>query len=284
MSSSADGVSKDKKTHGISESYSPESKIDESLEELKRDGYTILRNIFSRDECETAKLKIDEIYKKQVEEFGGEKNLEYINDQNVARALFVYDDFFLKFLANDNILSILENSFGKKYILNLQNSPINKPYDSHYGSTWHRDLSYQHFVPSRPVAINVLICLNDFTEKNGGTHILPGSHRFEMFPSKNYINKNEKQIIASVGDAFIFDSLLFHRAGANNTDEERKLLVHMFTLPFVKQQINYPNMLNGKHIENPKLSYLLGYDSETENTILDWRNRRKKRYDLANKK
>ena len=94
MSSSADGVSKDKKTHGISESYRPETKIDESLEELKRDGYTILRNIFSLDECETAKLKIDEIYKKQVEEFGGEKNLEYINDQNVARALFVYDDFF----------------------------------------------------------------------------------------------------------------------------------------------------------------------------------------------
>ena len=41
---------------------------------------------------------IDKIYKNQVKECGGEDYLISINDQNVARALFVYDDFFIKFL------------------------------------------------------------------------------------------------------------------------------------------------------------------------------------------
>ena len=279
MTGSADGVSKDKKTHGVSESFAPNSKLDESTEELNRDGYTILSNIFSKEDCTIAKEKIDTIYEKQINEFGGEDKLEYINDQNVARALFVYDKFFLKFLIDDKILAILAKFFGKKYILNLQNSPINKPYDAHYGSTWHRDLSYQHFVSSRPIAINVLICLDDFIKKNGGTHILPGSHRFEVFPSQNYRDKNEMQIEAKTGDAFIFDSLLFHRAGANNTGIDRKLLVHMYTLPFVKQQVDYPKMLGGKYSKDPKLSYLLGYDSEIEDSVLSWRQRRKKRYD-----
>ena len=53
----------------------------------------------------------------------------------------------------------------------------------------------------------------------------------------------------------------------------------MYTLPFVKQQVDYPKMLGGKYSKDPKLSYLLGYDSEIEDSVLSWRQRRKKRYD-----
>ena len=95
MTNFIDGVSKDKKTHGVSETFEPKSKIDENIEEIQRDGYTILKNIFSENDCNTAKDKIDEIYKKQIDECGGEDYLVSINDQDVVRALFVYDDYFL---------------------------------------------------------------------------------------------------------------------------------------------------------------------------------------------
>jgi len=273
-----DGVSKNKNTHGVSESFRPKSKLDVHLEELDRSGYTTLTNIFSQKDCETAKIKIDEIYLKQIQECGNEDYLISINDQNVVRALFVYDDFFTKFINNKNIINILNQCFGNKYILNLQNSPINRAYDSHYGSTWHRDLSYQHFVPSRPIAITILICLDAFTEDNGGTHILPYSHKYEEFSSQSYQEKNQKKLSANIGDVLIFDSLLFHRAGPNLTNKERKLLVQMYTLPFVKQQVNFPKMLDGKYSNNKNLSYLLGYDSEVEDSVITWRARRKKRY------
>ena len=155
--SSADGVSENKETHGVSQIFNPKSEIEEKHEELIRNGYTTLKNVFSKEDCEIAKEKISSIYKKQIKEIGDEKFLISINDQDVVRALFVYDDFFLKFIHNESIKQLLEISLGKKYILNLQNSPINKAHASHYGSTWHRDLSYQHFVSSRPIAISVLI-------------------------------------------------------------------------------------------------------------------------------
>ena len=43
---SIDGVSEDKKTHGVSEVYNPKSEIDEKYEELQRNGYTTLKKRF----------------------------------------------------------------------------------------------------------------------------------------------------------------------------------------------------------------------------------------------
>ena len=37
-----------KNTHGVSETYSPKTKLESHLEELNRSGYTILENIFSK--------------------------------------------------------------------------------------------------------------------------------------------------------------------------------------------------------------------------------------------
>ena len=76
-----------------------------------------------------------------------------------------YDKFFLKFIFNKKILDVLNKAFGENFILNLQNCPINRANDKHFGAVWHRDLSYQHFVPSRPIAISALVCVDEFTRK-----------------------------------------------------------------------------------------------------------------------
>ena len=263
---------------GVSEVSKITSRIDEVLEELQRNGYAILKNVFSQKNCEIAKKKIDEIYKKQIEECGDESYLKSIDDQNVARALFVYDDFFVKFIDEKDLMEILERSLGEKYILNLQNCPINRVHDKHLGAAWHRDLHYQHFVPSRPLALNTLVVLDKFTKENGGTFILPFSHKFEQFPSINYVEKNAIQIEADIGDVIILDSLTYHRAGANNTNQERRLVVNVFTLPLIKKQYNFPKMLNGKFLDNEKLSYIFGYDSKVEDSVLDRRKKQKERY------
>ena len=206
-----------------------------------------------------------------------------IDEKDIVRALIGYDDYFTKFIFEKKILKILDIAFGDKYILNLQNCPINRAHDEHFGSVWHRDLSYQHFVPSRPIAITALICLDKFTNENGGTCIIPFSHKFEEFPSNNHIIQNQKKIEANIGDVLIFDSLMFHKAGANKADEDRKLIVQVYTLPFIKQQISFPEILKGKFIDDKSFSYILGYDSEVEKSVINWRKRRKKRYEKIKK-
>ncbi len=273
------GVSKKNNTQGVSEIDNIKSRTEQHYENIIRNGYTLVKNVFSKKDCEKAKIKIDQIYKVQVKEFGNnEKLLTSINENNLVRMPLIYDKFFLKFIFNKKILDVLNKAFGENFILNLQNCPINRANDKHFGAVWHRDLSYQHFVPSRPIAISALVCVDEFTKENGGTCIIPYSHKFEKFPSSKFSLNNEIKIEAEVGDVFMFDSLLFHRAGENNTDVDRKLIVQVFTLPFIKQQISIPKALKGKFSNEKKFSYVLGYETEVEDSIINWRKRRKKRY------
>ena len=277
------GVSKSNNTQGVSEIADIDSEEQQHYENILRSGYSVIKNVFSKFDCETAKNKIDSIYQNQIKEFGDENSLKEIDEKDIVRALVGYDDFFTKFIFKKKILDILDIAFKEKYILNLQNCPINRAHDKHFGSVWHRDLSYQHFVPSRPIAITVLICLDKFTRENGGTCIIPFSHKFEEFPSQNHIDDNQKKIEANLGDVLIFDSLMFHKAGENKTDEDRKLIVQVYTLPFIKQQISFPEILNGKFKNDKSHSYILGYDTEVEKSVINWRARRKRRYDSIKK-
>ncbi len=247
------------------------------LYQLKKSGFLILKNIFNSRDCDVAKSKIDIIYKKQIKEFGGEKNLKIIDDNNVVRALFCYDDYFKKFLFNSKIKSMLKECFEGRYIINLQNAPINRAYSAHFGSAWHRDLPFQTFVSSKPIAMNVLVCLDDFTKQNGATFVVPKSHKVEHLPNKVNL-KNTKQLIAKKGDVIFLDAMLYHRAGENLTSKDRNLIVNMFTLPFVKPQLNYSKMLKKKSYKNKKLFELIGSDLNIEESVYNWRMRRKKRY------
>ena len=273
-----DGTSKEQQTQGIIETFKAKGKIENHLEELERNGYTILKKVFTKSDCNIAKRKIDKIYKKQIQEFKSEKNLELINEQNIVRSLFVYDNFFLKFLDAKIQNDLLKKIFGKKFILNLQNSPVMQPHSKQYSAAWHRDLSYQHFVASRPIAISSVVSLDNSTKKNGATYLLPHSHRFETFPSKEYVKSHERQVPINAGDILVFDSLIYHRSGTNMTNQKRKIIVNMFTLPFIKQQINYVKFLNGKFSNKKKYSYLLGYNSDVQDGVVQWRQRRADRF------
>ena len=273
-----DGTSKEQQTQGVTEMFRTKGKIDTHLEELERNGYTILKNVFAKSDCNMAKEKIDKIYKKQIQEFRSEKNLELINEQNIVRSLFVYDNFFLKFLCPKIQNDLLKKIFRQKFILNLQNSPIMQPKSKAYSAAWHRDLGYQHFVASRPIAISSIVSLDNSTKKNGTSYFLPHSHRFETFPSKEYVKSHEKQVPVNAGDVLVFNSLIYHRSGINRTNQKRKIVVNMFTLPFIKQQINYVKFLNGKFLNNKKYSYLLGYNSDVQDGVVQWRQRRADRF------
>ena len=120
---------------------------------------------------------------------------------------------------------------------------MNPPSDENYQAGWHRDLPYQHFVSSRPLAISALVCLDPFTTQTGGTCVLPFSHRTEAFPSEAYVQAHQIGMLASPETSLMFDSMLFHRAGANRSGRPRRGLNHVYSLPFLKQQISLPRAL-----------------------------------------
>lgn len=259
------------KFYGVREFTNLTAETDKSLEEIRIAGYSVVAGVLSESELEITRTKLDEIYELQVKEIGGEEHLREINDANIVRLLLAYDDYFLKLATNPKVLAIVERLLGDYYIIVQQNGIINPPGLENYQISWHRDLSYQHFVSTRPLAISALFCVDDFSENTGGTHVLPGSHKSEAFPSQEFVEKNQYCVTAKAGSMLVFDSMLYHRAGSNCSALNRRAVNHLYTLPFLKQQISLPDALQGKFKDGGFLSKFLGYDSEPGKNVTQWR-------------
>jgi ectoine hydroxylase-related dioxygenase (phytanoyl-CoA dioxygenase family) len=124
-------------------------------------------------------------------------------------------------------------------------------------------LPYQHFVSSRPLAINALFCLDPFTIENGATRVLPASHRQEAFPSDRFVESEAATIAAPAGSFIILDCMMFHSGGVNVTDRSRRAVNHVYSIPLLRQQIDLPDALGETFVTDGELRKLLGYDVRT---------------------
>jgi ectoine hydroxylase-related dioxygenase (phytanoyl-CoA dioxygenase family) len=262
------------KSYGVKEMTVVKGEADLHAEEIRLFGYTVVRQLLAPEELPAAREALDRVYQSQAEAAGGEDRLRRINDANVVRCPLAEDLLFLDLARHPRLLDVARVVLGEYFILQQQNGVINPPGNEHYQAAWHRDLPYQHFVASRPPAISALWCLDDFNEETGGTWVLPASHKTEPFPSVEYVTSHEKPIVAGAGDALVFDSMLYHRAGHNRSGRMRRGLNHVYSLPFLKQQISLPRALQGRFKDDPFLSKFLGYESEPGDSAFEWRNRR----------
>lgn len=264
------------RAYGVKERHRLESEFDGYVEDIKRDGFAILPGVLSEAELEEGRAKLDRIYEVQLEEFGGIERLEAIGDIYVAGCLLAYDEFFLKMATKPRVLALVEHFLGDYFTLMMQNGIINVPQvgEEQNPSRWHRDLGYQHFTSSRPLGITALYCLDDFSEVTGGTRVLPGSHKAETFPSDDYVRRHERSVEAPAGSAVMLDVMVYHGGGYNRSQQVRRGVNNIYTLPLIKQQISMPSMLKGRYSDDPFLSKLLGYDSETDPSVLDFRRKR----------
>lgn len=91
-----------------------------------------------------------------------------------------------------------------------------------------------------PCSCNVVWMLTDFTEENGGTRVVPGSHVWSDNPDSSVPHK--VPTIAATGKAgsvVFFDGTLWHGTGQNLTDESRIGLLAYYCGPQFRQNENF---------------------------------------------
>lgn len=250
------------------------SKLDEHLEELRLVGYTVLHNVFEKAEVDMMSQKIDLIYNKQIEELEGELALCDINDEFNVRMPMYYDSYFVDLIKNDHIINLLEGFLGQYFILYSQNCNINMPGDDFAHSRWHTDVPYQEFNATRPLGLTSIVCLDDFNAENGGTLIIPCSHRMECLPSDKYVEKFAVPIEASAGSVIAFDTMLYHMSGINHSNQGRKGIVQIYSIGNLRQQYDTATFFKGKYKDDKLLEMLLGYGVYAPSSVVEWRKSR----------
>ena len=262
------------KHYGVKKSGPKElSCFDCKIEEIKIRGFTILEEVLTPRQLVICSKKLDEIYAIQIAEFGKE-NLEKINELNLVRSPLLYDDFFLTISINERILEIVNYFLGAYFILNQQNGIINMPNEIHHQSSWHRDLPYQDYVISEPIALAALFCIDDFTEEMGGTYVIPHSHYLPQIPSVNYLNNYQFPVNTNKGNVILFDAMLYHKSGKNVSNRIRRGINNLYSIPLLTQQINISKELNGKYAQDPFLRKFLGYEVQIPANVNEWRKNR----------
>jgi ectoine hydroxylase-related dioxygenase (phytanoyl-CoA dioxygenase family) len=114
--------------------------------------------------------------------------------------------------------------------------------------------------PHVPTVCNTMWALTDFTEANGATRVIPGSHLLDHSPD---FGTHYDSVAAEMpkGGVLIWHGSLWHGGGANSTDERRVGVAMNYCAGFIRQQENQqlgiPRELAAGF--SPRLRELVGY-------------------------
>jgi ectoine hydroxylase-related dioxygenase (phytanoyl-CoA dioxygenase family) len=110
----------------------------------------------------------------------------------------------------------------------------------------HRDeVAIPHDMCTRPTLINILVCLSDFEEDMGATHIAPGTH---ILPPPWEMPDSESipliPAVAEAGDALMWEGRTWHAGGAHCSDKTRYAISTWYSLAGVTPDQIYTSSLH----------------------------------------
>ena len=137
-----------------------------------------------------------------------------------------------------------------------------------YPQNLHQDSGAIHPIqtPHAPILVNTVYIMQDVSEVNGGTLVIPTSHRIvsnvkpgeEVPPLPPAVN-----VEAKGGTVMLMDGRLLHGTGVNHTDEWRYIMTNSNVKPWLRQQENWQLSIDPEVLENAsdKLLQRMGYYS-----------------------
>lgn len=100
--------------------------------------------------------------------------------------------------------------------------------------------------PPYAMTASVIWMLDDFTQDNGATSVVPGSHsqssaaaQDDLLARARLLRRGGVPVCAPAGSALIFDGRIVHGTGRNTTETDRLAVLTGFCRPFVRQQENF---------------------------------------------
>ena len=193
--------------------------FEQAIAEINLYGFTLVPDVLTADQVGSLK----DILIRCAEEAGEADHVNRGGASYLVRNLPTLDPVFFPIIDHQTILPILEHFLGESLILGSLNSRIVRPGDGE--QDFHSDIPGYMLNLASPVMMNTVWMLDDFSPENGGTRIVPGSHKSGLDgPPTGMDVKHVYQPVCAAGSVLVFNGQCWHAGGANSSQQNRHAL------------------------------------------------------------
>jgi ectoine hydroxylase-related dioxygenase (phytanoyl-CoA dioxygenase family) len=205
--------------------------VDGVVAALEADGYCLVQNVLSPEAAAAARASLVDVLAATPR---GRNDFEGFRTQRVY-ALFAKTRAFDEPAIHPLLLGVLDRVLGHYQLsapTGIQIGPGEK------AQVLHRDDSIYPLPPDFPnVVVNTMWALDDFTEANGATRLVPGSHRWvgrAPGPGDPLVHA-----VMPAGSVLFYGGRIWHGGGANTTDRPRLGVILEYVAAWLRPQENH---------------------------------------------
>jgi ectoine hydroxylase-related dioxygenase (phytanoyl-CoA dioxygenase family) len=234
-----------------------------TLEALRHQGVAVVTSVLPLTFLEATRQRMYQV-QAAIQREVGEDRLRRAGELGVLRLMLKHDPHFFRFLEVPELLAVVDRTVSETAVLHLQNGFILPSYPSGvtpsvFQNRFHMD--FPRVLNGCLMSMNVMFAIDAFTAANGGTLVVPGTHQKQSPPEPAYLRAAAVPVECPPGSMLVFDSTLWHAAGANVSGSDRLAINHQFTRSYLKQQIDYVRSLEQTILlaQPPRTQQLLGW-------------------------
>ena len=213
---------------------------------LATQGYLNLGQLLTPAEVDRINARLDELRQSEGERAGAElaesRYIRHPKEEGADRLADLVNKgpVFDVCYTHPRVLAAIEAVLGPDYKLSSLNYRAAKP-----GKGLQKlHVDYRNAVAEDGYKVcNSIWLLDDFTERNGATRIVPGTHRSQELPDAALADPEaphpeEILILAPAGSVVVFNSHVWHGGTTNRTDRDRRSIHSYFCTKDQPQQID----------------------------------------------
>ena len=226
---------------------------------LKRDGCVIIKNAMDHDAVDGLLADLDEYIESKPK---GNGNFTGFETKRV-HSLFAKTEKIQAFVAHDKVLQMADLAllpFCESYTLQSNSITAIGPGES--VQPLHRDDMLYPLArdDERNTVCTAFWALSNFSESNGATRMIPGSHRWD--DERKPTEEETVQAVMPKGSVCLFLGGIYHGGGQNHTQDEWRIgMFTAYTLGWLRQEQNFYMAVPPEMAKNmpEKVARLVGY-------------------------